>query len=318
MKAARLGPESPFRARLRAYLEERFPLLANGVLIVSYYSSNQFLAKALAEPEAPVVYDLHSLSGAVTLLCFFFHLRVFDEHKDYADDCRHYPERALQRGLVTLRHLRVLGAGAIAIELLLSALRGTAAFAAWAFAFSFSLLMLKEFFLRERLRRSFLIYAATHMLIMPLLALMVYSFATGRFPWQAPGWFWVYSLVGFFVTANWEVSRKIRAPEQEIDGVDSYTKVFGLYGAAYLVLGIRVVDTLMVALVGHRVGLGPLFYGALVALYLVCLIGFIHYRLDTNARTARRMETYAGMYIIAFDLLLAAEIARRQGVEVRW
>lgn len=316
MTAAHLDSGSPFSKRFRAYLAERFPLLANGVLIVSYYSSNQFLAKVLAEPDAPVVYNLHSLSGAVTLLCFFFHLRVFDEHKDYEDDCRHYPDRVLQRGLVTLRHLRVLGGGAIALELLLAAQRGAAAFVAWTLAFAFSLLMLKEFFVGAWLKRHFLIYATTHMLIMPLLALMVYSFSTGRYPWQAPGWFWLYSFVGFFVTFNWEVSRKIRAPEQEIDGVDSYTKVFGLYGAAYMVLGIRVVDTVMVALVGRHVGLSRLFYSALVALFLICLIGFLHYRFATNAKTAKRMETYAGMYIIAFDLILAAEIARHQGVEL--
>ncbi len=152
------------------------------------------------------------------------------------------------------------------------------------------------------------------MLIMPLMALTVYSFSTRRYPWQAPGWFWVYAFVGFFVTFNWEVSRKIRAPEQEIDGVDSYTRIFGTYGAAWLVLGIRVVDTALVALVGYHLGLSRWFYAALVALFAVCLVGFVQYRRHTNPKTAKRMETYAGMYIIAFDLILAVEIARKNGI----
>ena len=42
------------------------------------------------------------------------------------------------------------------------------------------------------------------------------SFATGRYPWEAPPWFWVYAWVGFFVTFNWEVSRKIRAKARKI------------------------------------------------------------------------------------------------------
>lgn len=309
-----LTPASPFPGRLAAYLRERFPLLGHGVLIVSYYSSNQFLARTLTDPGEPMRYGLHSLLGAVTLFCVFFHLRVFDEHKDFEDDTRHYPERVLQSGIITLRDLKILGALAISTELLLSALGGSMSLVALLLTLGFSVLMLKEFFARAWLKRHFLVYAISHMLIMPLMALTVYSFATQRYPWQAPGWFWLYAFVGFFVTFNWEVSRKIRAPEQEIDGVESYTKIFGTYGAAWLVLAIRVVDTGLVALVGYHLGLSHWFYVALIALFAVCLLGFLQYRFNTNAKTAKRMETYAGMYIIAFDLTLAVEIVRKFGV----
>lgn len=311
-----LDAGSPFPRRLWAYLQERFPLAGHGLLIVSYYSSNQFLARALIDPGEPMRYDRSSLLGAATLLLFFFHLRVFDEHKDYAEDCRVHPERVLQRGLVTLRHLRILGIGAIVLELALAALASPAALVAWGLAFAFSLLMLRELFLGEWLRRRFLLYALVHLLVMPLLALVVFSFATGRWPWTAPAWFWVYAFVGFFVTANWEISRKIRAPEEEREGVASYTRAFGTYGAAWAVLGVRVVDTAMVAAVGWHLDLAAGFYWALVALFLVCLAGFVHYRLDTNPRTARRMETYAGVYIVAFDLILVVALAHRFGLEV--
>ena len=311
-----LTRESPFPRRLFAYLAERFPLLGHGVLIFAYYSSSQFLARTLTEPGRPMHYDWTSLAGALTLFCFFFHLRVFDEHKDYAEDCLHYPHRVLQSGLVTLRDLKVLGGIAIAVEIALSALRGPGTLIAWAAAFVFSLLMLEEFFAREWLKRHFLVYATSHMLVMPLLSLLVFSFATGRSPWQAPGWYWVYAWVGFFVTLNWEVSRKIRAPEDEIEGVDTYTRVFGTRGAAWVVLLIRVIDTALVALVGWHLNLAPWFYAALVALFLVTLVGFFQYLAHTNRRTAKRMETYAGMYIIAFDLILAAALAARFGLEV--
>jgi 4-hydroxybenzoate polyprenyltransferase len=308
--------QSPFWKRLLAYLHERFPLVGNALLIVSYYSSNQFLAEVLTWPERPPVYSPVSVLGAITLLCLFFHLRVFDEHKDWEDDCRHYPERVLQRGLVTLRHLKILGAVAIVGEWLLAAWRGPAALVAVLAAQLFSVLMLKEFFLRDWLRRHFLLYATSHMAIMPLFALVVFSFTTGLYPWQAPAYFWLYGLVGFFVTFNWEVSRKIRAPEEERDGVDSYTKIFGTFGAAYIVLAIRVIDTGLVAFVGWHLGLSRWFYLFLVALFAVCLVGFFQYRRRPTPRTARRMELYAGMYIIAFDLALAVEIVRRHGLEV--
>jgi hypothetical protein len=309
-----LTREAPYPRRLSAYLAERFPVLGHGVLIAAYYSSNQFLARALTDPGRPMHYDWTTLLGAVTLFCFFFHLRVFDEHKDYAEDAVHHPDRVLQRGIVTLRDLKLLGALAIGTGIVLSTLRGPQSLAAWGLAFGFSLLMLKEFFARDWLKRHFLIYATTHMLLMPFLSLLVFSFATGRWPWDAPGWYFVYAWVGFFVTFNWEVSRKIRAPEDEREGVETYTRIFGTYGAAYVVLAIRVVDTALVMLVGRHLGLPWWFDAALIALFLVSLIGFFQYRFQTSRKTAKRMETYAGMYIVAFDLILAAAIAAQRGV----
>jgi 4-hydroxybenzoate polyprenyltransferase len=297
-----------------AYLNERFPPIANVLLILTYYSSNQFLAFALTRPGPVMHYDHSSFLGMLMLVSFFFHIRVFDEHKDYEEDCRYFPNRVLQRGLVTLRHLKIAGAIAIATEVVIAALRGPQALTAWAIAFGFSLLMLREFFARDFLKRHFLVYATSHMLIMPLLSLLVFSFATRRWPWEAPPWFWVYAFVGFFVTFNWEVSRKIRAPEQEIDGVESYTKIFGTFGAAYLVLIIRAIDTALVAAVGHHLGVSRWFYLALVALYAVCLFGFFQYRFRPTPRHAKMMEVYAGMYMIVFDLLVAIELVRKYGL----
>jgi 4-hydroxybenzoate polyprenyltransferase len=297
-----------------AYLNERFPPIANVLLILTYYSSNQFLAFALTRPGPVMHYDHWSFLGMLMLVFFFFHIRIFDEHKDYEEDCRYFPNRVLQRGLVTLRHLKIAGAIAIATEVVIAALRGPQALTAWAIAFGFSLLMLREFFARDFLKRHFLVYATSHMLIMPLLSLLVFSFATRRWPWEAPPWFWVYAFVGFFVTFNWEVSRKIRAPEQEIDGVESYTKIFGTFGAAYLVLIIRAIDTALVAAVGHHLGVSRWFYLALVALYAVCLFGFFQYRFRPTPRHAKMMEVYAGMYMIVFDLLVAIELVRKYGL----
>lgn len=307
---------APRAARIFAYLAERFPLLAHGILILSFYSSNQFLAHALLQPGESMRYDLKSLMGYITLLCFFLHLRIFDDHKDYVDDCRHFPDRVLQRGIVSLNELKVVCGLAIGLELLVASLAGVPALISVLVVLAFSVLMLKEFFVRDWLKRHFLVYVCSHMFVMPLLAMLVFSFATGRFLWQAPGWYWLYAFVGFFVAFTWEISRKLRAPEEEIDGVDSYTKLFGTYGAAYLVLVIRVIDTGLVTVVAHHLRLSVWFYAWLLMLFLVCLVGFFQYRFWTSPASARRMETYAGFYIVAFDVALAVELVRSYGITV--
>lgn len=322
MAAEQITRDAPFYRRFYAYTQERFPLLGHGLLIVSYYSSNSLLAQVLTEPDQPLHYDRGSLMGAVVLLCFFFHLRVFDERKDYAEDSRHYPNRVLQRGLVTLRQLTMIGVGAIGVELLLSAfwrpLGQPAAITAVLVALGYSLLMLKEFFCRDWLKRRFVRYAVSHMLIMPLLAMIPFSFATGQYLWNAPGWFWWYALVGFFVTFNWEISRKIRPPECEIEGVNTYSSLFGAKRSATLVLLIRLVDTGMVAAVGLKLGLSGWFYVALVVMLLATLGSYIGFVRHMTTATAKRLEKVAGLYIVAFDLALAVELIRNYGVTFQW
>jgi 4-hydroxybenzoate polyprenyltransferase len=303
----------PYFTRLRAYMRERFPLVGHVLLIVSYYSSNQFLAKVLTQPDAPMQYTPRSMLGALTLLFFFFHLRVFDEHKDFEEDSRFHPQRVLQRGVFTLAELRRLAALAIVGEFLFAFAAWPEAFVALLIAFAFSILMLKEFFVREWLKRHFLVYATSHMLLMPLLSLMIFSFATRRMPWDAPPVFWLYAFVGFFVTFNVEVSRKIRAPEDEVEGLDSYSKIFGTYGAAWIVLGLRLADTTLVSIVGMSIGASAWFYAAIGVLFLLTLGAFVRFRFNTNTRTAKALERNAGLYLIAFDLILAAELIRMHG-----
>ena len=309
-----LTSTSPFVERLFAYFSERFPLMSHGILIVSYYSSNQFLAQILSNPGRAVQYSAFTLMGAITIFCMFLHLRVFDEHKDYEEDCKYYPERILSRGLISLKHLKIMGGIAISLEIGLSLLRGVEAFVAVMIAILYSFLMLKEFFIGKWLKKHFLTYAISHMLIMPLFALVIFSFTTLQYPWEAPAWYWLYAFVGFFVTLNWEVSRKIRAPEDEIEGIDSYTRVFGTYGAAYMVILIRIIDTAMVSFVGWHLGLSHWFYIVLIVLFCVCCNGLYQFRVHTNTKNAKLMEKYAGVYIIAFDLTLAIEIIRIYGI----
>jgi len=303
----------PLLTRLSAYMRERFPLFGHVLLIISYFSSNQFLAKVLTNPDEPMQYTARSLLGALTLLFFFWHLRIFDEHKDFAEDSRFHPHRVLQRGVITLAELRVLAAIAIVAEVALAFAAGPQATTALAMAFVFSLLMLKEFFAAQWLKAHFLVYATSHMLLMPLLSLMVFSFATRRMPWEAPPVFWLYAFVGFFVTFNVEVSRKIRAPEDEVEGLDSYSKIFGTYGAAWIVLALRLIDTTLVSIVGHAIGVSVWFYVAIAVLFLVTLGTFIRFRTKTSPASAKALERNAGIYLIAFDLILAVELIRMHG-----
>lgn len=302
--------------RYRAYLHERFPLIANALLIVSFYSSNQFLAQTIDQAGQPVHYDVRSVLGAVTLLCFFLHIRIFDDHKDFETDCQYFPSRVLQRGVVTLKHLKWLLFAVLLVECAATAACGFACWVAWVGALTFSLLMLREFFLGAWLRQRFLLYATVHMLIIPVLTALIWSFATDRFFWQAPGLYWLYSAASYLLAFNWEVSRKIRIPKDEIHGVDSYSSKFGTYGAAWLAQALRLISTLLVSIVAYQLDLSLRFYAILLLLLLACSVGLAQHMFFASSRTAKLMEVYAGIYILAFDLVLATELGLRYGIEM--
>lgn len=308
--------EDPLWKRLLAYSNQRFPILEHGIMITAYVFSNLFVAQALQPEIETTAVGIPLLMGIAVIFLFFLHLRVFDEHKDFENDVEHYSDRVLQRGVITLTHLKVVGAAAIAGQFILCMVHSTGAAVAWLLAFGYSLIMLKEFFCREWLEKRFLLYAITHLLIMPLLALIIYGLATTNLPWEAPGWFYLYAVLSFFVMFNWEISRKIRAPEDEVDGIQTYTKVFGTYGAAWVLIGLRVFDVALAAAIGAVIGVGWGYYAALVVVFFVILAGNIQYLRGPTTERAERMETYAGLYIVAFHAIVAISVALAVGIEI--
>jgi len=314
MSATEVTLNSPFSRRLMAYLAERFPLPSHISMVIIYFLANQFLAQVLGRPGQPLRIGGFSLLGMVFLFCLFFHLRVFDEHKDYVDDCAHYPGRILSRGLITLKDLKILGAAAIAIELLAAFFSGYFTAVAVVATILFSWVMLHEFFVRTWLRAHFILYAISHMLIMPLMAATIFSFTMRRPFWEAPSLFWAYAAADFFAFSNWEISRKIRLPEDEIEGVSSYSKAFGMFAACYVVMGLRILNTFLAWMIGFYLKLGALYYVGLIVLFLITLFGLLHFRLHPTRQTAKNLEAYGGGYIIFFYLVLAAELVRTHGL----
>ncbi|MDZ7620207.1 MAG: hypothetical protein U1E05_24670 [Patescibacteria group bacterium] len=313
---AALTPESPFHKRLKAYLDERFPLPSHLSMVVIYFLANQFLAQVLGDPGAPLRIGWFTPVGMLFLFCIFFHLRVFDEHKDYSLDVVHYPNRILSRGLITLGHLKVLGGAAIVVEVACALLSGWPAVVAVGVTLAFSWVMLHEFFVARWLRAHFILYAMAHMLIMPLMTATIFSFTMQRPFWEAPWLFWAYAAADFFAFANWEISRKIRMPEDEIDGVDSYSGHLGMFTAGYVAMALRVLNTGLAWLVGIYLELGVFYYAGLIVIFVVSLFGLVHFRLRPTRRTAKNLEAYGGGYIILFYFVLAAELFRIHGLVI--
>jgi hypothetical protein len=218
------------------YQRMRFPLLAHGPLIAvfsfSAVSFSSLLRGRVAPPDPATV-----LVAFATALLFFLQLRIADEFKDYEEDSRYRPYRPVQRGLVTLRELRIIGFAGAAIQLGLSIwLKPSLAFllvGVWLYMG----LMSKEFFVRDWLKTRPFAYMWTHSLIIPFIQLYVTAcdwLAAGAAPPRGLIWFLA---VGFFNGIVIEIGRKIRAPEDEEHGVETYSVLWGRRDAVLAWLG---------------------------------------------------------------------------------
>lgn len=231
-----LSLQDPLARRILAWMDERFPF-ANAVLFFILYLVSAWLARYLGG-EGAIQVGAADVVACLVTWSFFLLLRVFDEHKDYELDVKNHPQRVLQSGLITLNHLKVLGAIGVVLQLAWSLYLDGGVFGpvttAWAVMVGWSLLMLKEFFCGEWLEKRLTLYAFSHMLIMPLIVWWLMQMGQ-------PGLVWT-PLAGLmmalsFVTGfGFEITRKTRGPEEERDTVDSYTKVFGVRGASCIVM----------------------------------------------------------------------------------
>lgn len=242
----------PLPRRLWIYQAERIPLFKTLALLAVFSAASVNVSALLADRPFPG-WGAYAVALLVSFV-IFVQLRACDEYKDGPDDHRYRPERPIPRGLVSLRI--VLGIAA--------ALAPVAAFATWLYYPPLLLLlaavwlwmglMTAEFFMPDWLKARPVLYLVSHMAIMPLLDL----FVTGA-EWvpsedgPAPALV-LFLLLSFVNGCVLEIGRKIWAPENERDGVESYSGLWGIDTATAVWMAMVAVSCALLAAVGWATG----------------------------------------------------------------
>jgi 4-hydroxybenzoate polyprenyltransferase len=222
--------------RFWIYQRERFPLFSQGVLIgvISLCSVGfSVLLRSVATSAAlgsslklPHV-GLAVLVAMGSALGFFFQMRVADEYKDYDTDLHYRPYRPVPRGLITLRELAWLAGGMMVVQLGLSLWLDVRMVLPRLLVWGYMGLMRQEFFVRDWLRRHAVAYMLSHLVIAPLIFFYITAcdwLVAGVTP--AIGLLW-FLAAAFFNGMFYEIGRKIRAPQNEETGVETYSQLWG-------------------------------------------------------------------------------------------
>jgi 4-hydroxybenzoate polyprenyltransferase len=216
--------------RLWTYQAERFPLIEHGFAVATFVAAGVLVTVRLTGTATPGAWTF-VVAFALSLL-LFLQLRVADEFKDAEDDRRFRPERPVPRGLISLRLLGGIAAGAAVVQLVLALTLAPAVAVLLAMAWAWLALMTVEFGVGRWLRARPMLYLASHMVIMPLVAILVTGcvWATAGVP--PPDGAAPFVALAFANGCVLEIGRKVWAPEEEREGVETYSRLWGPKRAA--------------------------------------------------------------------------------------
>ena len=293
-------------SRLWLYQAERFPVLGHGLLIAAFsfsaISFSMLLRGHLAWPRWETV-----LVGFISAFCFFLQLRIADEFKDFEDDARYRPYRPVPRGLVTLPELGAVGVITGVVQFGMALWLEPNLIPLLLLVWAYLALMSKEFFARDWLRARPITYLWTHMLIVPLI-----DFYTTATDWLAAGeavphsglaWFLV---VSFFNGVVIEIGRKIRAPQDEEHGVESYSALWGIHAAVWAWFGALLLTAVSAWLSARQIGFaGPVGWLLAVLLAAALPVALRFLRAPTTSR-AKLIETMSALWTILMYLGIGA------------
>lgn len=290
-------------ARFWAYQRERFPV-AGFVPIIAAFTFSSAAYSRLARGSSGFIPWSRFGVGALTALVFFFMLRVLDEHKDQKVDLRYRPELPVPRGLVSLGELRAIGGAGLAVVVTLNALIMPALLVPITIVAVWATLMTREFFVRDWLRGHPTAYLLTHMAVMPLID----TYTTGL-DWLSVGRH-LPSGLGLFLGVTFmngmliEIGRKLRAPDTEREGVDTYTRAWGLRRAPVVWLILLATAASLATLALRHVGSGALELGTIGLALLWSARAAVRFLRHPDAASATGVEQASQLWMFATYLAL--------------
>lgn len=291
-------------ARWWVYQRERFPL-ATHVPLIAAFSFCTLTFSMLARGHVALPSLKAALVAFGTALLFFLQMRIADEFKDADEDARYRPYRAVPRGLITLRELGIVavtaGVAQAGLALWLSPALLPFLLVTWAYLG----LMCREFFARDWLKAHPATYMWSHMLILPLIDL--YGTACDWRVANVPpplglGILLVVSFCNGFIL---EVGRKIRAPEDEEYGVETYSALWGRHRAVAVWLVALVVTAIGAALAALQIAL-PWAIGAYAVVVVAGIYAGLRFLRRPVTGSGKPLELLSGLWTLVLYLSLGA------------
>ena len=288
------------------YQKERFPLAQFLPMMLAFGFSGVSFSMHLVNPYA-VPADLGAaqyITAAVVTLTWFMLMRIADEHKDFEEDSKYRPYRPVQRGIVKLKELRIIGIFLVLAQIGLSIWVGLPLLLTLGIAYIWFTLMTLEFFVPNWLKKHLTIYLLSHMMILPLINLYITSIE-----WLPRGGMFSFGLMAYMVSSFCdgtvvEVGRKLRAKEDEEYGVDTYTQIWGPCRAMAVWVLVITASLASTVFAGFQVRIGLHILVVLLPLYVIALVAARRFALEPTSKNAKFFEIFPGVWMFLMYFML--------------
>jgi 4-hydroxybenzoate polyprenyltransferase len=245
-----------------------------------------------------------AVTAIIATLFWFMLLRIADEHKDFEEDNQFRPYLPVQRGLVKLSELRGIG-----IFLVLS-LIGTSIWVDWRLLGILSIVglwftfMSLEFGIPKWLKKHPTIYLISHMMLLPLIDLYATSVE-----WLPRGGVFSFGILLYMISSFCdgtvvEVGRKLRAPENEEYGVDTYTQIWGPKRAMVVWMICMTISGTTTILAGFQVRVGWEIMFVLFPLYILGGCVAVRFAKNPTPKNAKIFLILPGIWMILMHSML--------------
>lgn len=286
--------------RLGIYLNEMFPITSFiGTLLTGF--AIQLVYLRLFGFPARFHYQL--VLSAVVITCVTLLIRVMDEFKDYPDDLKNYPNRPLPSGRVHRKDLKVLGGVCLGLVPILS-LTSLNLFLFSLVVLSYTFLMLKWFFIEEKMRQSLILALISHHPIVFLNFAYLLLGLIETYPelnWSRS--FYIFPICLIFT--NWEISRKIRMPAQETAYV-TYSQIFGPRKAICVALILQVIFGITALAIFDQLGSPMLLRIVFGLLMLLMSIPYFRFLFTLKLKGPLKANAESQVLVVIGFLLAAA------------
>lgn len=283
--------------RIYIYQSERFPLLKHGILILAFSISGVLLTAMLSG--VYTISDLRLLVAAFVIsLTLFMQLRIADEHKDFDEDMRYRPYRPVQRGLVTLSELRVIGYFTATIQFVLTLIIDYRLILPLILIWIYLGLMSVEFFVRTWIKKHPIFYMVSHMMIIPVVDIFISAcWWIPNNNGYIPRGLELFVLISFTNGAILEIGRKIRKKSDEEFGVETYSVLWGAKRALLILLSLMTLVIFMLILLGTITGF-YLIYTSTVLVFLTTIFFSMKFLNKSSDLSGKIFETLTGIWTI--------------------
>ena len=251
------------------YLLERFQIIPLSAIVIT---DMMVIDRLTSTKEIPLWKFLLSF---VFIIVYLFHNRVADDQRDFDFDMKYYPDRDLQKGMISLGFLERVSFLMIGLMITISTIMGRLSLTFFLPLFLYTMLARKDFFFSERFKIKYL-FINNIINMFQLLLLQVFIYVSILDNLLLDYILLVHILFVFILSIQVEITRKTN-PHISL-GNELYSDRLGMKGAILLwnFFGIAsiIISIIICVLLGIRIE--DILFFELIILAICSLCGIIY------------------------------------------